>query len=128
LGLGEELGVNPSRSDNARGGEVFQAQLNPRSGGVFYFCRHSLPISRQLPVARAKDADARVLLPHSVISVSHHMSQKSQTGPTSNDVGPFSCHEGDMSRNAKPIRLAYIVGWGLILAALCGVLVWKVAL
>jgi hypothetical protein len=33
-----------------------------------------------------------------------------------------------MSRNAKPMRLAYIVGWGLVLAALCGVLVWKVTI
>jgi hypothetical protein len=31
----------------------------------------------------------------------------------------------DMSKTGK--RLPYIVGWGIVLAALCGVLVWKVA-
>jgi hypothetical protein len=32
---------------------------------------------------------------------------------------------GDMSNTAK--RLPYIAGWGIAVAALCGVLVWKVA-
>jgi len=40
-------------------------------------------------------------------------------------TSPLVQERGDMSKSAN--RLPYVVGWGIILAFLCGVLVWKVA-